>query len=1090
MFKRSMATRGLALSCALFSSATIAAEPPQVLDDCSHASRWQVIASDGVKLECHEAPATQPNDEHGTALKLDFNFVTGGGYAGIRLPRKLDLPPNFELAFTLRGELPRNNLEFKLVDDTGNNVWWVNRRAFEFPKSWTRLASRRRHLQFAWGPSNTPIQQVSAIEIVVSSVEGGRGSLYLDDLTFRPLPETKPYAGTLTASASSSARGSEPRCAVDGKKDTEWLSTRDDKRPQLTVDFGGVREFGGLVVDWDPVAPVDRCNIQTSDDGKTWTTIRSVDTYSGFTQYISLPDSEARYVRFACEPVANFGIGIRELEVLPLEASRDSNTFAAMIAARAPRGHYPRAFHDEGVFWTIVGSADDSREALVSEDGAVEVDKQAFSIEPFLFVDHGLQTWAEAKTTQSLVEGFVPVPTVVREQDGIQLSVTAAADGKHDDSSLLLQYQVMNTNAKPARGKLLLAIRPFQVNPPYQWLNAAGGTAKVGHIAFDPSQRSIQVDDRLVALGVKPNDFGCAAFDAGDITEFIDLGSMPPWHDVNDPQHAASAAAAYDFDLPPGKSRTWVVCVPFSNVAAKQAAVAKPLLTAADPVAFVEERRQVIVNEWKAAVSTFDLLVPPAANDIVNTIHSTLAYILINRDNVSIQPGSRSYERSWIRDGSLTATALMRFGLAREARDFVNWYAPYQFESGKIPCVVDRRGPDPVPENDSHGQFIMAVMNEYRFTGDKEFLKKHWPRVQKAVGYIEELRSQRMTAKYADPQTKETSQEPNKPAVSLHASYGLMPESISHEGYSAKPMHSYWDDFFTLRGLKDATEIARVVGDDSTAKRYQSLAEDFAKTLYASIHMAMQTHKIDYIPGCVELGDFDATSTTVALWPGGEIGRLPRPALDHTFDRYWKNFVRRRDDPTFQWADYTPYEWRCVGTLIQLGHPDRGLEAIEFFMHDRRPVAWNQWPEIVYRKPRTAKFLGDLPHTWCGSDFLNSVRMMFLFEREVDDGTVLLAGIPQAWISTRPVGFRNMPTYGGRLTCTIACDAAAKNHYAAHLEGKCPVPTGGFRLTVPNSTKAFQANVNGQAGELDADKRVIIRQLPADIAIESNTAAN
>lgn len=1092
MFKLSRAVMGLALVDALFSLAAIAAEPTQVLDDCSNASRWQITASDGVKLDCHQVRATQAGDEHATALKVDFNFVTGGGYAGIRLPRKVDLPPNFELAFSLRGDLPRNNLEFKLVDDSGNNVWWVNRRAFEFPKNWTRLASRRRHMQFAWGPSNSPMQHVSAIEIVVSSVEGGRGTLYIDDLTLRPLPETKPYTGTpkLAASTNASGEAGAP-LAMDGKKDTAWRSAANDAQPQLTIDFGNTREFGGLVVDWDAKAFPPRYEIQFSDDNQTWATVRKVDICTGRPQYISLPDSEARAVRLVCEPSdAAKEIAVREIEILPLESSRDPNTFATMIAARAPRGHYPRAFHDEGVFWTIVGSAEDTREALVSEDGAVEVDKQAFSIEPFLFVDGKLQTWAEAKTTQSLADGFVPVPTVVRDQDGIRLSVTAAADGTHDVSLLLLQYQVTNTSSKPARGKLLLAIRPFQVNPPYQWLNAVGGTAKVGHIAFDQSQRTIQVDDRLVALGREPNYFGCAAFDAGDITEFISRDSLPPCHDVNDPQRGASAAAAYDFDLSPGKSQSWVVCVPFSNVAAKQAAVAKPLLTAADPVALVEARRQAIVKQWKAAVSTFDLLLPAQANDIANAIRSTLAYILINRDNVSIQPGSRSYERSWIRDGSLTATALMRFGLAREARDFVDWYAPYQFENGKIPCVVDRRGPDPVPENDSHGQFIMAVMNEYRFTGDKEFLKKHWPRVQKAVGYIEELRAQRMTAKYADPQTKEGVQEPNKPAVSLNDFYGLMPESISHEGYSAKPMHSYWDDFFTLRGLKDASEIARVVGDSSTAKRYQSLADDFAKTLYASIETAIKTHKIDYIPGCPELGDFDATSTTVALWPGGEIGRLPRPALDRTFDRYWSNFVRRRDDPTFQWADYTPYEWRCIGSLMQLGRPDRALEAVEFFMHDRRPLAWNQWPEVVYKKPRTAKFLGDLPHTWCGSDFLNTVRMLFLYEREVDDSTVLLAGVPRAWITTNPVGFRNMPTYGGRLTCTIVGGGAKKDHYAAHVEGKCPVPKGGFRLNVPDSTKAVQVTVNGKPAEIDADKRVVVRQLPADITIEASGSAN
>ena len=38
-------------------------------------------------------------------------------------------------------------------------------------------------------------------------------------------------------------------------------------------------------------------------------------------------------------------------------------------------------------------------------------------------------------------------------------------------------------------------------------------------------------------------------------------------------------------------------------------------------------------------------------------------------------------------------------------------------------------------------------------------------------------------------------------ALAKRLFFGLLPESISHEGYSSKPMHSYWDDFFALQGL-------------------------------------------------------------------------------------------------------------------------------------------------------------------------------------------------------------------------------------------------------------------------------------------------
>jgi hypothetical protein len=372
------------------------------------------------------------------------------------------------------------------------------------------------------------------------------------------------------------------------------------------------------------------------------------------------------------------------------------------------------------------------------------------------------------------------------------------------------------------------------------------------------------------------------------------------------------------------------------------------------------------------------------------------------------------------------------------------------------------------------------VMNVYRFTGDKDFLQSHWPQVEKAVAYIESLRAQRMTAEYADPKTTATHQEPDKPAVSLHAFYGLLPESISHEGYCAKPMHSYWDDFFTLQGLKDAAEIARQLGKDSVAARYQRLADDFANTLYSSIDQAMRTHGIDYIPGCVELGDFDATSTTIALWPCGEIARLPRPALDRTFERYWERFLRRRGDPSFVWTDYTPYELRCIGSLVLLGKPDRAQQALEFFLHDRRPIAWNQWPEVVYREPRTAKFLGDLPHTWCGSDFLNSVRMMFLYERPSDDALVLLAGVPKTWISSTAIGFRNMPTYRGRISCTIERSSNGNDHLITQIDGTCPIPKGGIRLTSPLAPTT-SATVNGKAAEIDSDQRIVVRDLPAKI---------
>ncbi|MCK7525761.1 MAG: hypothetical protein MZV64_53210 [Ignavibacteriales bacterium] len=60
------------------------------------------------------------------------------------------------------------------------------------------------------------------------------------------------------------------------------------------------------------------------------------------------------------------------------------------IAKNSPKGNYPRYFLDEASFWTVVGVNNDVKEALINEDGMVEVDKASFSIEPMLKVENAI----------------------------------------------------------------------------------------------------------------------------------------------------------------------------------------------------------------------------------------------------------------------------------------------------------------------------------------------------------------------------------------------------------------------------------------------------------------------------------------------------------------------------------------------------------------------------------------------------------------------------------------------------------------------------------------------------------------------------
>src|SRR6185295_14549673 len=116
--------------------------------------------------------------------------------------------------------------------------------------------------------------------------------------------------------------------------------------------------------------------------------------------------------------------------------------------------------------------------------------------------------------------------------------------------------------------------------------------------------------------------------------------------------------------------------------------------------------------------------------------------------------------------------------------------------------------------------------------------------------------------------------------------YGLVPESISHEGYSSHPVHSYWDDFFSLRGLDDAAFLAVPMGDVDRATRFAAMRDEFRKDLYASINATIERDKLDYVPASVELGDFDPSSTAIAVTLVGELPNMPEPALKQTYEKY------------------------------------------------------------------------------------------------------------------------------------------------------------------------------------------------------------
>jgi hypothetical protein len=1048
-------TIALAVACVLMKSQLVLAE--KVLDDFTDISGWKTVAADGVRVELGQ----DDGPDGGKALRIDFDFSQTGGFVLVRKDAPLPLPANYAFRYMIRAVAPKVNFEFKLIDKSGKNVWWYRERDVELPKEWSERRIKKPRIEFAWGPaSGGSPKDIVAMEIAVTGGEGDKGSVWLDDLVLeeRPVPPRTPPAPR--ASASASAPGEAPAQVLDGSLFTRWKSGTLSPDQWLQLDFGTAREYGGLVVDWDDHDYAVGYDVQASDDGQNWKTVFSSTRSNGARDYVYLPDGESHALRLKLNQSSRGeGYAIKQVAVLPLELAASPNAFFTEMAREAPAGTYPKYFSGRQSYWTVIGVDGDTKEALLNEEGMLEIQKGGFSIEPFLFLDGQLVTWNDVQTGQELEDGYLPIPTVTWYAGPVSLAITAFASGEAGASQVFARYRLDNTSETARDVTLFLAVRPFQVLPPWQSLNMVGGTTPIHELVFDA--RTLWVDGRAAVLSLTPpTTVGATTFDEGQVTESLLDGVVPQRLQVVDPVGYASAAMAYQLRLPPQGRQDVYIAAPFYD--ADQAVTT----CAGDGAeALVNRELAATIADWRRRLDTVAFRLPPDAQDIAHAVKSTLAYILINRAGPAIQPGSRTYARSWIRDGAMTSTALLDMGVQGPVRDFLRWYARYQYADGKIPCCIDRHGPDPLPEHDSNGEFLFAIGEYYRYTRDIGLVNELWPKIVLALDYLEKLRAQRLTDEY----TKGDKQ----------AFYGLLPESISHEGYASRPVHSYWDDFFALAGLKSAVQLAVAEDDAETLARATALRDGLQRDLQASIRKVLETRKIDFIPGSADLADYDPSSSSIALDPAGEQDRLPPEALNRTFLRYYEELMGRGTGAV-NWEAYAPYELRNVGVLVRLGEREKALEVLNTLMQGRRPAAWNEWAEVVWKDAGAPKFIGDMPHTWVAAGFVESVRTMFAYER--DAALVLAHGVPRAWVeSSGGTGVQRLPTPFGTLSYNLDTDGPAVTRM--RLSGDLTVPSGGLVLRPPLPVAARAATINGQPAEL-TDGNVILRTIPADVRFE------
>lgn len=859
------------------------------------------------------------------------------------------------------------------------------------------------------------------------------------------------------ASASSATDGGEACRAVDGDPDSAWRSAVAPKQ-EWRVEFPQEFEIGGVELLWAEPYAVEY-DVEVSADGEDWKAVYREEFGNGGTDYVFFPSSRAKFARIACKrssgqgyALANFELKSGEEQITPMRAIQAA-------ARNAPRGRYPMWLKRQQEFWTVTGLPDDNQETLIGETGTVEPYKGGFTVQPLIVMNKRIITWADVQISQSLEEGYLPLPTVGWGGDGWQMEIAALAIGKPGAAQTAVRYRFKNVGRAATSAQLVLAVRPVQLNPVWQH----GGLSRIEKAEYRGAEKfsMLMVNGKIgLVLPTYPAKVGVSPITNGDITDFLDRGGLPDITMGLDSEGKVCAGIQYDLNVAPGETTDIVILLPLHSEA-----IAQPVWGESPSSAFEAAWNEARVK-WTKMLDTVKLDIPE--DRLIKVLKSNLAYILINRDPPWFKPGSRNYNHSWMRDGALTGEAMLRLGRYDLVKDFVLNFYRFVNAQGWVPFMIMEDGkpcgfnPDmnggEGHEFDSQGQFVFIVRRYFDFTKDRETLETVYPTVVRALEYGRAIRRMRMTDQYRDTEF-----------------WGILPHSNSHEGYFPAK-HSYWDDFWMLCGLKDGAYLAEIMGKSEDAAWMREEEEDLRQCLLDSIARVVKKYNLSNIPGCADLGDEDPTSTSIAVIACDETEYLPRDLLLSTFERYQHRIAGRyrgmRDS-------FTPYEARNADVFFRLGWRDRGLALVRYLAYDcTRPPAWNHLAEVVHAEYRAPSYIGDMPHTWVGSDLINAMLSMFAYEQ--GDTLVVGAGVDPDWAEKRIV-VENLPTRFGTVGYRLETTG---DTIKLSLGGEARPPQG-VVWVVPRNWLHCSVTINGQPAEFK-DGTVRVDSVPAVIELRPN----
>ncbi|HOW71721.1 MAG TPA: hypothetical protein PKY77_14060 [Phycisphaerae bacterium] len=413
----------------------------------------------------------------------------------------------------------------------------------------------------------------------------------------------------------------------------------------------------------------------------------------------------------------------------------------------------------------------------------------------------------------------------------------------------------------------------------------------------------------------------------------------------------------------------------------------------------------------------------------------------------AFQVGPTCYRGLWIVDGAFLLEAVTILDRAKETRAGVQYMLSQQRPDGSFELLNQHWK--------ETGIVLWVIDRHQQLTGDQEWLKATWPRVEKAVSFIAALRKRAS----ADPKA-------------LHA--GLVPPGFPDGGLGG-PISEYTNVYWLLTGLKSAVAMAERMGKADAAQRWAAEYDDmqaaFAKAAARDLCSDSFGNRMLPIPMDRPL----KKAPHKALWAflhgvyPGELFASSDPIMLGTMASLTDNECQGLVKGT-GWLDAGI--WGYGGSFY--GHAfawlGQGRKAAEVLYalgnHSSPLLAWREEQNPV---GAAEEICGDMPHNWASAEFIRLTAHLLCIERGAE--LHLLEGLPPTWLAPGArTSLRSVLTRFGPLTMTLAM---AQDGRTAVLEVAIPGRTPPTRVVLHTRDWANTVRLGGKTVKAGEDVALV-----------------